>query len=238
MGPRRTRAKDLRRKTATRPERKTVVVFCEGEASEPEYINALKRQPGVRDNTAISVEVVVDPGVPRTLARWAIDRSRDDEVDECWCVFDVEWPQNHPNLKEAVSLAKDHGIRLAISNPCFELWLILHRECPTGFMNTCDAERRSRELDGRTGKRIDAHAYMPLRSKASAHAAKLTQRHERNGTLFPQDNPSSSMLRPAGSHRAGRRSRHLTLLRYRLSRVPRRRPRGTRSAVTGLTPGR
>lgn len=193
MGPRRTRAKDLRRRTGTRPERKTIVVFCEGAASEPDYINALKRLPNVRDNTALNVEVVVDPAVPLTLVRWAIDSSHDDEVDECWCVFDVEWPQNHPNLKQAINLAKEHGVRLAVSNPCFELWLMLHFEDQTAFMNTCDAERRSRELDGRAGKRIDVNMYMPLRSNASARAVKLSQRHGRNGTVFPQDNPSSSM---------------------------------------------
>lgn len=169
------------------------MVFCEGVASEPDYINALKRLPNVRGNTFINVEVVADRGVPLTLVRWAIDRSRDDEVDECWCVFDVEWPQNHPNLKQAVQLAENHGIRLAVSNPCFELWLILHFEDQTAFMNTCDAERRSCELDGRTGKRIDANKYIPLRGQATRRAAKLARRHKLNGTLFPQNNPSSSM---------------------------------------------
>jgi len=193
MGTKRTRAKELRRRTAIRPERKTVVVFCEGEASEPDYINALKRLPHVRNNTSVSIEIVTDPAVPMTLVRWAIDRAREDEVDECWCVFDVEWPQNHPNLKQAISLAKEHGIRLAVSNPCFELWLILHFENRTAFINTCDAERRSRKLDGRTGKRIEADRYMPLRGVAAQHAAALASRHERNGTLFPRDNPSSSV---------------------------------------------
>lgn len=55
--PRRTRAKDLKRKTATRPERKTVVIFCEGEASEPDYIHALKPLPNVHSSTAINIEV-------------------------------------------------------------------------------------------------------------------------------------------------------------------------------------
>ncbi|MGH3940412.1 MAG: RloB family protein, partial [Pseudonocardiaceae bacterium] len=70
----------------------------------------------------------------------------------CWCVFDVEWPKNHPNLKQAIQLARDHNIRLAISNPCFELWLILHFEDQTAFLNTDEAETRSRKLDGRSGK--------------------------------------------------------------------------------------
>lgn len=37
MAPR-GRGKDLRRRTATRPERKTVLIFCEGEASEPDLV--------------------------------------------------------------------------------------------------------------------------------------------------------------------------------------------------------
>lgn len=193
MGARRTRAKDLRRKTAIRPERKTVVVFCEGEASEPDYINGLKRLASIRENAAIDIEVATERGVPLTLVQLATDRSTDDEVDECWCIFDVEWPKNHPNLKRAMAIAADHGVRLVVSNPCFELWLILHFEDQTAFMATHEAERRSRQLDGRAGKRIGASAYMPLRRAAVGRAVKLTQRHEQNDTPFPKDNPSSLM---------------------------------------------
>jgi hypothetical protein len=49
------------------------------------------------------------------------------EIDEFWCVFDVEWPRNHPGLLEAVQQAQANGIYLAISNPCFELWLMRRR---------------------------------------------------------------------------------------------------------------
>jgi hypothetical protein len=193
MAPRRTRAKDLRRRTASRPERKTIVVFCEGEASEPDYLNALKRLPGVRGNISINVEIDPGQGVPFTLVKRAVARSGDDEVDECWCVFDVEWPQNHPNLDRAVRMAADHGIRLALSNPCFELWLILHFEYQTAFMSTDDAESKSRKLDGRAGKRIDGSQYIEHRRVAAERAASLAIRHARNQSPFPDDNPSSTM---------------------------------------------
>jgi hypothetical protein len=193
MTPRRTRAKDLRRQTASRPERKTIVVFCEGEASEPDYINALKRLPAVRGNTSINIEIDPGQGVPLTLVRRAVERSNDDEVDECWCVFDVEWPKNHPNLKQAIRLAAEHNVGLAVSNPCFELWLILHFKDQTAFMNTSDAERKSCKLDGRAGKRIDASRYMEHRHVAAGRAATLAKRHEQNGSSFPNDNPSSKM---------------------------------------------
>ena len=93
MTQRRTRAKDLRRRTASRPERRTILVFCEGEASEPDYIHALKRLPTIRDNTAINIEIDPTQGVPLTLVERAVDRVGHDEIDECWCVFDVEWPR-------------------------------------------------------------------------------------------------------------------------------------------------
>jgi hypothetical protein len=124
VSPRRTRAKALRRRTATRPERRILVVFCEGVASEPAA----------------------------------------------------------------------HGIRLAISNPCFELWLALHFDDQMAFIDTKAAERRSCQLDGRTGKRIDPELYMVRRHAAARRAVALKRRrHEQNGTRFPKDNPSSSM---------------------------------------------
>jgi hypothetical protein len=181
------------------------VVFCEGEASEPDYINALKRLPGVRSNTSISIEIDPGHGVPLTLVKRAAERSEDEEVDECWCVFDVEWPQHHPHLSQAIDLAARRGVRLAVSNPCFELWLILHFDDHTAFLNTHDAERKSRKLDGRDGKRIDASLYIEHRQVAAARAASLANRHEQNQSAFPSDNPSSGMyqLLAAIESRAG-----------------------------------
>lgn len=168
-------------------------MFCEGEASEPDYLNALKRLPSIRHNTAINIEIDPGQGVPLTLVKMAVERAAEDEVDECWCVFDVEWPRHHPHLAQAIQLADEHGVRLAISNPCFELWLILHRDDHTSFINTKPAERRSRELDGRSGKRVDGDRYMAHRHLAAQRAEALARRHERNETRFPNNNPSSTM---------------------------------------------
>lgn len=170
-----------------------MVIFCEGVKSEADYINGLKRLPEIRRNTAINIEIDPDQGAPLTLVERAIDRLGDDEMDECWCIFDVEWPQNHPNLPRALQRARDHGVNLAISNPCFELWLLLHFEEQTAFLETCHAERRSRHLEGRTGKGIDAARYMPSRAIAAERAKALARRHAANDTCFPRDNPSSTV---------------------------------------------
>ena len=204
MAPRRTRAKDLSRKTAIRPERRTVVIFCEGSAAEPDYLKAVKALPQVRSDTSINIEIDPEQGVPMTLVENAVRRKRcDDEVDEFWCVFDVEWPVHHPNLANAIERARAHGISLAISNPCFDLWLILHLADHTAFIENNDAAKSgNRRLARQAGSRIDPAMYMPHLSLAADRALALTKRHERNGTSFPDDNPSSTMYRLLAAIRA------------------------------------
>jgi hypothetical protein len=194
------RGRQLRRRVATRKPRKTLLVFCEGERTEPEYLNALKRQPRVRDTAAVDLRVETGRGgsVPRTLVSMAMDaRSRaideEGEIDEFWCVFDVEWPRNHPGLKDAIEQARQNGIQLAVSNPCFELWLILHFQDCGAWLDNDDARRLRRRVDGARDKGLDAAKYMPRTGAAALRAAALEKRHLRNQTSFPNDNPSSGM---------------------------------------------
>ena len=192
----------LRRKTGTRRPKKTLVVFCEGEKTEPQYLEALKRQPEIRDAAAVDIRIETGHGgaVPLTLVALAIDaRSRaaaeEAEIDEFWCVFDVEWPKNHPGLSDVIDRSRENGINLAITNPCFELWLILHFNDHGAWLDNDDARRLRRRLDGSPDKSLDAAKYMPLVGDAVRHAVGLETRHQKNGTVFPQDNPSSGMHR-------------------------------------------
>jgi hypothetical protein len=204
MARERSRAgeRPLRRRVATRKPRKTFLILCEGERTEPEYLNALKRQPSVRDVAAVDLRVVTGHGrtAPRALVTMAVEaRSRavdeDAEIDQFWCVFDVEWPQNHPGLPAAIEEADRNKIRVAVSNPCFELWLILHLRDHSRWLDTAEACRLRQRLDGSAGKGLDATKYMPLTADAVRRAAGLDERHQRDGTHFPDTNPSSSMHR-------------------------------------------
>lgn len=118
-----------------------------------------------------------------------------DEIDEFWCVFDVEWPINHPYLKDAVEQARQNDINLAISNPCFELWLILHFQDQSSWMSNKDACRIRGQRDGARNKSIDPVQYMNLRNDARVRAELLDKRHEENGSSIPNNNPSSGMHR-------------------------------------------
>jgi hypothetical protein len=88
-------SRTLRRRVAVRSVRKTLLVFCEGKRTEPEYLNALKLQPAVREVAAVEIRVAQasSGAVPLTLVSRAVDASsramnESDEIDEFWCVYD------------------------------------------------------------------------------------------------------------------------------------------------------
>lgn len=76
-------------------------------------------------NPAVALRVVERPCAPSQLIQYAADlRDRtQDDFDEVWCVFDVD---EYKDVPSAVSEALRRDVRVALSNPCFELWLLLH----------------------------------------------------------------------------------------------------------------
>lgn len=122
----------LRRLAPTRTPKRRILVVCEGQVTEPEYIRSFQH---AARNQRVHVEVAKEHGVPLTVVQEA-QRLRDEAVleakrlkdqnlryDEVWAVYDTD---DHPHLPEAHLLAEREDIKLAISNPCFELWVLLH----------------------------------------------------------------------------------------------------------------
>ena len=122
-----------RRRWHKEPKRR-FTLFCEGKNTEPAYFSALKR---TWTGALIAVETRPGVGVPMTIARAAVEyaksegltktsrrkKSSFEKKDEVWAVFDRD---EHPNFKQAVRLCQANNVGVARSNPCFELWLILH----------------------------------------------------------------------------------------------------------------
>ena len=190
----------LRRRTAVRAPKRTFLVFCEGTRTEPGYIEALKQEPAIRDSASVEIRIdwTASGAVPLTLvndAAEARDRYSQEqgEIDEVWCLFDVEWPRNHPKLREAREKAKARNVNFAISNPCFELWLVLHFEERTAWLDSNAAGRLRCHHDNSSDKGLEGLEYMPRRTLAAQRARALAAKHTGDGTEFPDDNPSSGM---------------------------------------------
>lgn len=76
---------------------------------------------------------------PESLVRFAARKRAVVECDQVWCVVDVD----EFDLSRATRLAQREDVRLAISNPCFEYWLLLHFElCSAPLTCYDDVHRR------------------------------------------------------------------------------------------------
>lgn len=56
-GTKGAQGRSLKRWVAVRNPRRTILIFCEGEKTEPEYLEALKRQSWVRDGAAVDFQL-------------------------------------------------------------------------------------------------------------------------------------------------------------------------------------
>ena len=112
--------------------KKTILVVCEGPVSEKQYVEYLKQFIG---NPGVNIIYSRKHGVPRTIVDTAKQECQElravyrEEFDEVWCIFDRDL---HPNFNASIQTARDRGYRLAVSNPCFELWLWLHHRPSPG----------------------------------------------------------------------------------------------------------
>jgi hypothetical protein len=109
-----------------------ILIVSEGEVTEPEYLEGFA---AACQNSRVRIETIGAAGVPRTVVTVARDKKKkaasrasregDDFLayDEVWCVFDVD---DHPEVQNALQMARDNGLLTAMSNPCIELWLYLH----------------------------------------------------------------------------------------------------------------
>lgn len=183
----------LKRRGPVKPERYVIALFCEGAATEPEYFQALAQLPEVRKATNLDLRIDLTGAVPLTLVTQAVGAKSRGSADEYWCIFDVEWPKQHPHLAEAIALAQTEDIPIAMSNPAFELWLLLHHKDHRSHLDTHQAVVERRKADKSDDKHLDPAKYMPFRAKAAGHAQELRRRHIKDGSRTPHDNPSTNV---------------------------------------------
>jgi aminoglycoside phosphotransferase len=142
--------RDYRRVEGTRQPRPAILIVCEGAATEPQYFKGLIEEWKLK--TSVDIEVVGAGKQHITLVRRAIqlrdEREQADRkakragqlakpaYDEVWCVFDAEGDEAREAIARAVAMANDEGFKLAISNPAFEYWLLLHFEPTTRPFHT------------------------------------------------------------------------------------------------------
>lgn len=181
MSKGRDRSRRPARQPSVRHPKKKILVACEGRNTEPQYF----RQFAAAHRASL-VEVVVDPGpgVPlsviekaqrlRSQAKAAAKREGDPflNYDAVWCAIDVDV---HPGLSDAIETARQSGLEVAVSSPCFELWLVLHHREPPGMIHRHDVQWMLKTFVADYDKNVVYSKFAPGYEEACKRARRLDQ---------------------------------------------------------------
>mgnify|MGYP000706919528 CR=1 FL=1 len=156
---------------ANKPVKPVLHIFCEGEKTEPIYLNGyLERfHPGNRRLNVIKVEKT-KKNTPVQLVNEAIKKKKDSLFSDCfWVIYDRESPLKYPDSlhKNAYDKASAKRINIAITNVCFEVWLLLHFIEVSAPYISCD----------------DLLKNSPLKTKLKENG--ITQYEKSDTTIFP-----------------------------------------------------
>lgn len=122
------------RRSFTRPsgkrEARLVIIATEGAVTEKAYFEGLVSADGY-SNPGVHVEVLATEA-GQSAPKKVIERLnafkrqyRLDKEDQLWLIIDKDrWPD--AQLAEVAQQSHQKGYLMALSNPCFELWLWLH----------------------------------------------------------------------------------------------------------------
>lgn len=168
-----------RSRVRTRPR---ILVVCGGVRTEVGYLE------GIRDSIpgrSVDINLRARAKSPQQVVDWAVKLSATGDFDQAWCVFDVD----EFDLEEANRRASRHGVRLAVSDPCFELWLLLHFESHAAYVEDCKAAAMC------LTKHIPDYDKTRLRFKD--YEAGVGDAIERARKLPDEGNPSTGMWRLA-----------------------------------------
>ena len=198
-GSRRDRTRKAARREPFRAPKPKILIVCEGQNSEPQYLDGFWK---ACKNSRVDVIIPKGGRAPLAVVQYAKDlkqkaekaarREHDENLsyDRVWGVFDVN---SHPNIPDARLLAKQYGIQLAISNPCFELWLLLHHRESPGANRRDDIKAMLKLAISNYDKSVDYRDYEDGYLRAVSQATRLDELAEQIGD--PGKNPTTGVYR-------------------------------------------
>jgi hypothetical protein len=157
-----------------------ILVVCGGR-TEASYLAGHIHTSGSTVGMRVAYKALDPVSLVRHAARLAGHRRQ--EFGEVWCVVDVD----EFDIAAAAQEGARRGIELAVSDPCFELWLLLHYE-------DCTAH-----LDGYPAAAQRLRKHLPAYDKASLDfrdfVGGVPAAVKRAKGLDPERNPSTGVWR-------------------------------------------
>lgn len=183
----------------SRQPRRWMVIAVEGQ-TELRYFEDIRMRHRLSDKL---VRVRCQGSAPASVVQCALSESASAKSDvgnssgQTWAVFDGEEHQvtigQRRGWNDALQAATSHQVGLAISNPSFELWLLLHFRDQTAALHRDDARRQVASCMGQgydKGQPIVQNLPAGGEPAAIARAEHLLKRETEN-QAGPFANPST-----------------------------------------------
>ncbi|WP_461163178.1 RloB family protein [Arthrobacter sp. R4-81] len=171
--------------------------------TEGEYFEYIRQS---LSNTPLKLDVESKGRNPALLLKRAIDLRDEDRLEarrnndrqnvyrKVWVVTDTDDFTNE--LLDLIDGASNEGIDLIISNPCFELFVVLHDRAYGGYCEAAQIQAEAKRLElttGRNNKHVVLDKIQGNFERAEVFSQQLRQRHDRDGKFFPDNNPSTNV---------------------------------------------
>jgi RloB-like protein len=191
------------RRAASRSIANKLLIVCEGQKTEPQYFKGIRQHKRLR---TLQVTIVDASGktnqigiINRAIAeRQTIKADKGWETnDSVWAVFDGDEHrhQDPQNWNSAIAKAQTQKINLAITNPCFEFWYLIHFQDAARQMNADTALKQLRKhlTQYTKAQTLFPDPLLTRTPDAIQRAAKIAQQIQHTG-LDPYSNPCCSRL--------------------------------------------
>ncbi len=140
---------------ASRSYKRRFLLICEGDVTEPDYFNQLRML--YRDSLIELKCLNRQHSGPHSLIKRANQAKHDlQKGDELWIILDVdEWTDDQFMALEKWS-SQQENYHVAVSKPCFEIWLIFHEKNPNNCSKkACQAYFERNIASGEKGLRAN-----------------------------------------------------------------------------------
>jgi hypothetical protein len=193
------RKRKSKRKSRNKEPNPFVLIVCEGGETEPIYFDELRQNRRLQKEL---IEIVggkkcgTDPwGIVKYARRKKREKKSESSFsyDSVWCVFDCN-SHDPVNRSRAFNQAEVNQINIAYSNPCFELWYLLHYQEQAAYIerDKCISELKKHIPDYNKAKTGLYLMLFDQQDTAIRNAEELRLRHIGNGNQ-ETENPSTGV---------------------------------------------
>ena len=183
---------NFRRKDPFRDPKRLIVILCEGRETEWNYFQAIRSK-----KRRCNAKIEIIPGDkfganPKNMLEHALKIKKKDEPDDIWLVLDHD---NRSKINEIIQEMKNAGFNVALSNPCFELWFLLHYSNSSSNLTSEQAknELKKKYINDYDKSMSGIYSILKPHQRSAMFAAEQLRKYHLDNNNDEMSNPSTNV---------------------------------------------